>query len=65
MSGSKEPRAALVPVEDQGIIMALINIDKHNRGRDEMREAFIQTQELLMWVAQYSQPIREVQMVCE
>jgi hypothetical protein len=30
-----------------------------------LREAFIQTQEVLMRVAQYSQPIREVQMVCE
>jgi len=65
MSGSMEPRAALVSVEDQGTIMALINIDKDNVGSEQLREAFIQTQEVLMRVAQYSQPIREVQMVCE
>jgi hypothetical protein len=45
--------------------MALINLDKEHRGNDQLREAFIQTQEVLMRVAQYSQPIREVQMVCE
>jgi len=45
--------------------MALIDIDKDNVGSEQLREAFIQTQEVLMRVAQYSQPIREVQMVCE
>jgi len=45
--------------------MALIDIDKDNIGYEQLTEAFVQTQELLMWVAQYSQPIREVQMVCE
>jgi hypothetical protein len=65
MSGSTEPRAALVSVEDQGTIMALIDLDKDNIGKDQVREEFIQTQEVLMRVAQYSQPIREVQMVCE
>jgi hypothetical protein len=65
MSGSTEPRAALVSVEDLGTITALINLDKDNIGNDQLREAFIQTQEVLIRVAQYSQPIREVQMVCE
>jgi len=65
MSGSTEPRAALVSGEDQGTIMALIDIDKDNVGSEQLREVFIQTQEVLMRVAQYSQPIREVQMVCE
>jgi hypothetical protein len=60
-----EPRAALVSIKDQGTIMALIDIDKDNIGNDQLREAFIQTQEVLMRVAQYSQPIREVQRVCE
>jgi hypothetical protein len=45
--------------------MALIDVDKDNTGYKELREAFAQTQEVLMQVAQYSQPIREVQMVCE
>jgi hypothetical protein len=65
MSGSTEPRAVLVSIEDQGTIMALIHMDKDNVGNDQPREAFIQTPELLMRVVQYSQPIREVQMVCE
>jgi hypothetical protein len=54
-----------VSVEDQGTIMALIELDKDNIGTDQLRDAFIQAQEVLMRVAQYSQPIREVQMVCE
>jgi hypothetical protein len=29
-----------------------------------MTDAFTQAQEVLMWVAQYSQPVREIQMVC-
>jgi hypothetical protein len=65
MSESTEPRAALVSVEDQGTFMALIDIDKDTVGSEQLREAFIQTQEVLMRVAQCSQPIREVQMVCE
>jgi hypothetical protein len=65
MSSSTEPRAALVSVEDQGTIMALIDIDKDNTRFEQLQEAFAQTQEVLMRVAQYSQPIREVQMVCE
>jgi len=65
MSRSTEPRAALVSIEDQGTIMVLIDIDKDNVGNEQLREAFIQTQEVLKRVAQYSQPIREVQMVCE
>jgi hypothetical protein len=64
MSGSTEPRAALVSIEDQGTIMALIDIDKDNTGYEQLQESFAQTQEVLMRVAQYSQPIREVQMVC-
>ena len=65
MSGSTEPRAALVSIEDQGTIMALIDLDKDNIWSEQLREAFVQTQEVLMRVAHYSQPIREVQMVCE
>jgi hypothetical protein len=45
--------------------MALIDINKDNTGHEELPEAFAQTQEVLMRVAQYSQPIREVQRVCE
>jgi hypothetical protein len=41
MSESTEPRAALVSVEDQGTILAIIDLDKENTGNDEIREAFI------------------------
>jgi hypothetical protein len=44
--------------------MALIDLDKDKIGSEELREAFGQTEEVLMRVAQYSQPIREVQRVC-
>jgi len=45
--------------------MALIDIDKDNIGYKQLTEAFAQTQEVLMRVAQYSQPFREVQRICE
>jgi hypothetical protein len=45
--------------------MAVIDLDKHNVGSEQLRAAFVQTQEVLMRVAQYTQPIREVQMVCK
>jgi hypothetical protein len=65
MSSSPDPRAALVSVDDQGTIMAIIGLDKEHMGNNQIRKTFIQTQEVWMRVAQYSQPIREVQMVCE
>jgi len=65
MSNSTEPRAALVSIEDQGTIMALIDVNKDNIRHEQLTEVFAQTQEVLMRVAQYSQPIREVQMICE
>jgi len=65
MSGSTEPRAALVSIEDQGTIMALIDLQRDAVGFEELKEAFRQTQEVLMQVPQYSEPIREVQRVCK
>jgi hypothetical protein len=65
MSGSTEPRAALVSTADKETIMALLELQKDTVGFEELKEAFAQTQEELMRVAQYSQPIREVQMVCD
>jgi len=59
-----EPWAALVSPEDQGTMMALIDMQRNAIRFDELNEAFAQTQEVLMRVALYSQPIREVQMVC-
>jgi len=65
MSGSTEPQAALVSTEDQGTIMALLDLQRDAVGFEELKEAFGQTKEVLTRVVQYSQPIREVQSVCE
>jgi hypothetical protein len=56
---------ALVSVEDQGTIMALLDEQGDAIRFVELREPYALTQEVLTWVAQYSQPIREVQMVCD
>jgi hypothetical protein len=64
MSGSTEPQASLVFPKDQGIIMGPIDIRSDAIKIDELNMAFAQTPELSMRVARYSQPIREVQMVC-
>jgi hypothetical protein len=56
---------ALVSIEDQGTIMALLDLQRDVVGLEELMEAFEQIQELLTRVAQYSQPICDVQMVCE
>jgi hypothetical protein len=60
-----DPRAALESIQDQGTIMALLDLQRDAVGFEELKEAFGQTQEVLTRVAQYSQPIRQVQMVCE
>jgi len=54
-----------VSIEDKGAIMALLDLQVDAIGFEELREAYAQTQEVLTWVAQYSQPIWEVQMVCD
>ena len=50
--------------EDQQTIMTLINIQRDAIGFNELNEAFAETQEVLMRLPQYSQPIPEMQMVC-
>jgi hypothetical protein len=45
--------------------MALIDLDEENMGNQQMREAFLQTQQVLIRVAQYCQTIQAVQIVCE
>jgi len=64
MSGSTEPRAALVSIGDQGTIMAQLQIQKDAVGTEQLKKPFAKTQEMLMRVAQYAQRIRKVQMVC-
>jgi anion-transporting ArsA/GET3 family ATPase len=44
--------------------MALINMKRNTIMFDKLNEVLAQTQELLKRVAQYSQSIQEVQMVC-
>jgi hypothetical protein len=44
MSGSTEPRAVLVSHEDQGTIMALIDIQPDAIGFEQLNEAFAKTQ---------------------
>ena len=51
--------------EDQGTIMARIDIQRDGIGPDELYAASTQTQEVLVRVAQYSQLIMEVQIVCD
>ena len=45
--------------------MALLDLQRDAIGFEELKEVFRQTQEVLMPVAQYSQPIREVHMICK
>jgi len=44
--------------------MALIDLQRDAIGMNELKDSFAQTQEVLVRMAQYSQPIRGVQMVC-
>jgi len=65
MSASQEPRAALVSLEDQGTFMAIIDLNKETIGPKAITDAFIQAQEVMMRIAQYSQPVRTIQAVCD
>jgi hypothetical protein len=65
MSESQEPRAALVSPDDQGTIMAVIDLNQEMMGTEATTYAFIQAQEVMMRIAQYSQPVRTIQAVCD
>jgi hypothetical protein len=65
MPASTEPRAAQLSVEDQGAIMALLDIPRDAIKFEELNEAVAQTQEVLLRVAQYSQAIQNGQMLCD
>jgi len=64
MSGSQEPRAALVSVQDQVTINRLLDTDLGETTETESLELLMVTQQILGRVAQYSQPVREIQQVC-
>jgi hypothetical protein len=65
MSGSQEPRAALVSVQDQETITRLLETGLDTTTELENLELLMVTQQVLSRVAQYSQPVREIQQVCE
>jgi hypothetical protein len=64
MSASQEPRAALVSPKDQGTIMALIDLNQEMLDAEATTDAFVQAQEVMMRIAQHSQPMRTIQAVC-
>jgi len=64
MSGSQEPRAALVSVQDQGTINRLLETNLGETPETENIELLMVTQQVLSRVAQYSQPVREIQQRC-
>jgi len=64
MSESQEPRAALVSVQDQGTINRILEINLGETTEIESIELLVVTQQVLSRVAQYSQPVREIQQVC-
>jgi len=64
MSGSQEPRAALVSVQDQGTINRILETTLEDTTEEEGLELLMVTQQVLTRVAQYSQPVREIQQVC-
>jgi hypothetical protein len=65
MSTSSEPRAVLVSPEDQGTIMAIIDLNQETMGSEATTHTFVQAQEVLMRIAQYSRPVRTFQAVCD
>src|SRR5882757_10418798 len=64
MSGSQEPRAALVSVQDQGTINRILETNLGETTDTDSIELLVVTQQVLSRVAQYSQPLREIQQVC-
>jgi hypothetical protein len=64
MSESQEPRAALVSIQDQGTINRILETNLGETTDIEHVELLMVTQQVLSRVAQYSQPVREIQQVC-
>ena len=64
MSTSQEPQAALVSVQDQVTINRILDTNLGETTETESIELLMVTQQILSRVAQYSQPVREIQQVC-
>jgi len=61
MSASHEPRAALVLVQDQVTINRILDTNLGETTETESIELLMITQQVLSRVAQYWQPVREIQ----
>jgi hypothetical protein len=64
MCGSQEFRAALLLVQDQETINRILEKNLGETTECEVTELLMVTQQVLSRVAQYSQPIRDIQQVC-
>lgn len=60
-----ELQVALVSPVDPGTIMALLDLQRDIVRFEEQQDAFRHTQEVMTRVIQFSQTIRNVQMVCK
>jgi len=66
MSGSNQHyRVALVSVDDHALIGEILNTVLAAIGFKEPQERIGQAQEVLLQVAQYTEPVDLVQMVCD
>jgi len=54
-----------VSPKDQGTILALLDLDKETMGTAATTDAFVQAQEVMVRIAQYSQPVQTIQAVCD
>ncbi|KAF8539104.1 hypothetical protein BDD12DRAFT_805613 [Trichophaea hybrida] len=45
--------------------MALLDLNKDTMGTECTTDTFVHAQEVLMRITQYSQPVRDIQMVCD
>jgi len=54
-----------VSPKEQGTIKALIELIQEIMGSEATTDAFIQAQEVMMMVAQYSHLVRTIQAVCD
>jgi hypothetical protein len=55
----------LVSPEDQGTIMAHLDLDNETIGTEATIDTFVQVHEVMIRIGQYSQPVRTVQAVCD
>jgi hypothetical protein len=64
MSGSQEARVDHVAVQDKGTINQILETILGKTTERQATELLMVTHEVLSRVPQYSQPLREIQQVC-